>query len=226
MKLILEEHLLHMGDIRGGVTLSEAKVLAGMVVKEQLKSCLEIGVAKGASALTLAQAVSEIGGSLEGIDPWQLEQHDSAALRLLERYGLQSAFVLHPWPTHLVAPKLLEAGRVFDLVFVDGMHNFEFKCLDCFYSDRLLRVGGLLALHDATYQSTKKVARLLLTTGRFTLVNTPELHLPLTMRIARLCSALLKRRSSAWFWPNGSANLLILRKVSKEEVAWNYFQDF
>lgn len=226
MKLYLEDHLSNCGEIRGGITLAEARVLAGFILRERLKSCLEIGVAKGASALTMAQAVSEVGGRLDGIDPWQLVQHESAAINLLDKYGLCDRFVLHSQPSHLIAPQLLETGRMFDLVFVDGMHNFEFKCLDCFYSDRLLRIGGLLALHDATYQSTKKAAKLLLTTARFEVIQTPELHLPVVMRGLRLASALLKGRSNATFWPNGGANLLILRKVSSEEVAWDFFQDF
>jgi predicted O-methyltransferase YrrM len=226
MKLYLEEHLLSTGDIPGAVTLPEGKVLTELVLRNGLKSCLEIGVANGASALALAQAASEIDGMLTGIDPCQLTEHEAAAVKLLERYGLGSRFVLHPQPTHFAGPTLLEAGRRFDLVFVDGMHNFEFKSLDCFYSDRLLRVGGLLALHDATFQSTKKVIKMLMTTGRFEILETPALYLPLWRRIRRLVGALVRGRSYSLFWPNGYANMVVLKKVSEDEVSWDFFQNF
>jgi len=226
MKLHLEKELEARGSIAGAVTIAEAEVLAAFVVSEHLPSCLEIGVANGASALALAQAVSEIGGALEGIDPCQLTEHQSSALKLLEKYRLDSRFTLHPQPTHFVGPKLLEAGKVFDLIFVDGMHNFEFKCLDCFYSDRLLRVNGLLAFHDATFQSTKKVIRMLMTTGRFEIVETPELHLPLFGKLRRLLGASVRRRSYGLYWPNGFANLAVLRKISDKEVSWDFFRNF
>lgn len=226
MKLFLEEHLKNSGDIAGAVTLAEGKVLTELVLRNRLKSCLEIGVANGASALALAQAVSEIDGSLTGIDPCQLTEHQAAAVKLLERFDLKSRFTLHPQPTHFAGPKLLEAGRRFDLVFVDGMHNFEFKSLDCFYSDRLLRIGGLLALHDATFQSTKKVIKLLMTTGRFEIVETPSLHLPLWRRMRRLIGALVRGRSYSLFWPNGYANMVVLKKVSEDEVSWDFFRNF
>jgi len=226
MKLHLENELATREDIPGAVLLVEAKVLAELVVSERLRSCLEIGVANGASALALAQAVSEIDGSLEGIDPCQLNEHGAAAVKLLERFGLASRFLLHPHPTHLIGPKLLEAGRKFDLVFIDGMHNFEFKSLDGFYSDRLLRVGGLLALHDATFQSTKKVIKLLMTTGRFEMVETPSLHLTLGRKMRRLIGAIARGRTYSFFWPNGFANMVVLRKRSEDEVSWDFFRNF
>ena len=226
MKLYLENELAERGGILGGVLLVEAKVLADLVVSERLSSCLEIGVANGASALALDQAVSEIDGSLEGIDPEQLTAHGSAAIKLLGRFGLASRFVLHPQPTHFAGPKLLEAGRKFDLVFIDGMHNFEFKSLDAFYSDRLLRVGGLLALHDATFQSTKKVIKLLMTTGRFEEVETPSLHLSIWSKLRRLVGAIARGRTYCLFWPNGFANLVVLRKRSEGEVPWDFFKNF
>ncbi len=197
-----------------------------LVVSGGLKSCLEIGVANGVSALALAQAASEIDGSLEGIDPCQLTEHGEAALKLLDRYGLGSKFILHPHPTHFAGPKLLEAGKKFDFVFIDGMHNFEFKSLDCFYSDRLLRLGGLLALHDATFQSTKKVIKMQMTTGRFEMVATPSLHQPIWKRIRRAIGAIVRGRAYPFFWPNGFANMVVLRKVSECEVSWDHFQNF
>jgi predicted O-methyltransferase YrrM len=156
---------------------------------------LEIGVAKGGSTVALAQAVKTIGGHLTGIDPCQLEEHGSAAMKLLEKYALLDAFTLIPRPTHLAAPSLIETGTRFDFVFIDGMHSFEYKMLDAFYGDRLLRDGGLLVFHDLVFQSTKKVFRLLETTGRFRPIRTPSLRVTWLRRGRNSVVATLKGRA-------------------------------
>jgi predicted O-methyltransferase YrrM len=210
----------------GAVTLEEARVLADLIIQNRLKSCLEIGVANGGSALAIAQAAESVGGIFEGIDPCQTTEHQDAALKLLNKFGLGGKLKVHTQPTHLAAPKLLEAGRQFDFIFVDGMHCFEFKCLDAFYSDRLLQVGGFLLFHDAYFPSTKKVLRLLQTTGRYQMIPTPTLHVGLRKRLRLIAGALVKMKKFSLSWPNGFSNLYVLRKVSNVEVAWNFYSDF
>jgi predicted O-methyltransferase YrrM len=217
---------LRQNPLRGAVTPEEAETLFRLVLDRECLKCLEIGVANGGSALALAQAVKKIGGTLDGIDPCQLNEHNSAGIELLRRFSLDDVFTLHPQPTHLAAPKLLEAEIVFDLVFIDGMHSFEFKALDAFYADRLLRKGGLLVMHDAGFSSTKKVHRMIETTGRFKIVETPLLHLGLAKKLRRILGALSKRKSYPFRWPNGGANMLVLEKISNKEVAWDFFKNF
>ena len=210
----------------GAVTAGEARVLAALVLNNKCKNCLEIGVANGASALALTQAASRISGHVYGVDPCQLNEHQSAALHLLQRHGLADNFTLLPEPAHLAAPKLLASEVKFDLAFIDGMHCFEFKSLDVFYSDRLLRVGGYLVLHDLGFQSTKKVWRLLRTTGRYRSISTHSLHLSWFWRIRRLAGAILRGKDLWYFWPNGFSNLLVLEKLHDKEVAWDHYQHF
>lgn len=210
----------------GAVTPQEARVIYELIIQHELKSCLEIGVANGGSALAIAQAVGFLKGNFDGIDPCQATEHHDAALKLLQKFGFEGILNVHTEPTHLAAPKLLEAGRQYDFVFVDGMHCFEFKCLDAFYSDRLLKEGGFLLFHDAYFPSTKKVLRLLQTTGRYHLVQTPSLHAGLQKRFRLVAGALVKMQKFPLIWPNGFSNLYVLRKISNNEVAWNFFQDF
>lgn len=96
-----------------------------------------------------------------------------AVEKLPAKYELGATFTLHALPMRVAAPKRLEAGAIFDLVFIDGMHCFEYKSLDEFFGDRLLRLGGYLVFHDAVFPSTRKVLRLLKITGRYVLEQTP-----------------------------------------------------
>jgi predicted O-methyltransferase YrrM len=223
---LFAEDFLKCNNLRGSVTAAEARVLANLVARSRAKICLDIGVANGGSALAMAQYLAEIGGLLHGIDPKQIVEHNHAAEKLLARFGLNQVFKLHAMPTHLAAPKLLEEGVVFDLVFIDGMHCFEYKSIDAFFGDRMLRVGGHLVFHDAMFPSTKKVFRLLNTTGRFVLEQTPELHLNLLARLRRLVGALARGKSYPFMWPNGGANMIVLKKIADTDVAWDFFKDF
>ena len=40
-----------------------------------------------------------------------------------------------------------------DLVYIDGNHNFEYVFTDCFFADKLLRPGGVVAFNDAGWPS-------------------------------------------------------------------------
>ena len=138
-----DEYLL-CNRLHGAVTAAEARVLADLVASSGARICLDIGVANGGSALAMAKSLAAIGGSLHGIDPMQIVEHDRVAEKLLASFGLSHIFKLHAMPTHLAGPKLMEEGVLFDMVFIDGMHCFEYKSIDAFFGDRLLKVGGYL----------------------------------------------------------------------------------
>ncbi len=135
---------MRSNNLPGAVTAAEARVLAGLVASSGARTCLDIGVANGGSALAMAQRLAATGGTLHGIDPMQIVEHNRAAEKLMAKYGWDHVLKLHAMPTHLVGPKLMEEGVVFDLVFIDGMHCFEYKSIVAFFGDRLLRVGGYL----------------------------------------------------------------------------------
>ena len=59
-------------------------------------------------------------------------------------------------------PELLKAGRRIDFAFIDGWHTFDYSFVDFFYTHKMLNVGGLIALYDATIPSVRKLARYIL----------------------------------------------------------------
>ena len=105
---------------------------------------------------------------MTSIDPFQSTQWDNAARSGLNKAGLSCYSRVIEEPSYLALPQLLadvRAGREapFDVVFVDGMHLFDFTLLDIFYADLLLRIGGVLCLDDIRHRGVKPVYDYVLT---------------------------------------------------------------
>lgn len=213
--------------IPGPISVGEAEFLAGLVIETAARRCLEIGVARGISTLALTQAVAQLGGGgLVGVDPHQRSEHGGAALASLAEFGLQEFFSLREGPSHSELPKLLNSGDRFDLVFVDGAHQFNFKFVDFYYADLLLETGGYLVFHDLLLGATKKLYLYIQTLQRYEFIATPQLQPTLTRKFRYLAGAFAKFKPLRTYWPNDFGNLLVLRKTSDEPAPWNLFRDF
>lgn len=212
--------------ISGPVSVAEARLLAGLIIETNARRCLETGVALGVSTLAITQAVSQIGGRHVGVDPFQTSQHGGAALGALAEFGLQDFFSLREGPSHSELPKLFNAGESFDLIFIDGAHQFNFKFIDFYYADLLLELGGCLVFHDLLLPSTKKVFEYIQTLRRYEYLATPQLQPAVTQKLRYLAGAFAKFKPMRTRWPNGFANLLVLQKISDEPAPWNLFWNF
>ena len=145
----------------------ESRHLYHIVRDNGFTRLLEVGMANGMSALSLCQALEDGGASAAGIlislDPFQATQWDNTALAALTRAGLRHRSRLIEEKSYLALPALLrcvEAGDEppFDVIFVDGMHLFDYTLVDLFFADLLLRVGGVLLLDDMKHNGVAPAA--------------------------------------------------------------------
>ncbi len=213
----------HLG---GAISLDEARFLFDLVMDHHLKRTLETGVANGYSTLALTLAASLADGHHIGVDPCQKTDHDEAAIVLLEEFDVVNRFQLLDGPGHIKIPELITQDRQFDLVFIDGMHNFDYKLVDVFFADQVLRPSGFLVLHDLLLPSVKKVYRYIRGNYHYQVVSTPSLQPPLARKMRYLIGAFLKRRSLWHFWPNSYSNLLVLKKLENNDQPWDFYRNF
>jgi predicted O-methyltransferase YrrM len=152
------------GDVRkisAAVGPKESRHLYFTVRDNGLLRALEVGCANGLSALAICQALEDGGApptaQLTSIDPFQTTQWASTALANLARAGLAHRHRLVEEKSYAALPRLLREVRdggapLYDAVFVDGMHLFDYTLVDMFYADLLLRVGGVLLVDDARHR--------------------------------------------------------------------------
>ena len=136
-------------DVDGWLRFEEAKALFNLA---KGKRVLEIGSYCGLSTICLAQSANEV----HSIDPHDgrgtAEPRDTAeSLRLnLWKYGLKDKVNIIKGCFTDEDVRQIENGTAppFDLIFIDGAHDYESVSGDRDRALRMLAPGGLLAFHD------------------------------------------------------------------------------
>lgn len=220
--------------VTGGVTIHEAEVLSRMVRDVDAKCSAETGVAYGMSTLAMCGAQSESKNHLHfGIDPFQYSEHGGSAIVALNKANLEHRFRLLEGPSHLMLPNLMRENIVLDCAFIDGWHTFDYTLIDFFLIDKMLRKGGLLGLHDMDMPSKQKVLKFILTHRDYEVTQEYKIKdKPFYYRLARFTKKSLLSPfalTSKYHWRyqlSTTSSLLILRKKSMYEPAYDFFKSF
>lgn len=116
------------------------------------KDVLEIGAGCGYSS-TLMGTVAK---SVTSIDHHQhIPDGLNKVLAAQQAYGVKCENLVGS--SLEILPKLVQEGRKFDLVFIDGDHSSEGISNDYFYAMQLIRPGGMIAFHDYGEDSCPEV---------------------------------------------------------------------
>jgi predicted O-methyltransferase YrrM len=153
-----------------GMQAREIDVLCRIARDEKCRSILEIGMANGSSTVALLKTLDENGGgTVTSIDPFQNRDEHGVAyaiggqgVRNVAASGLANHHRLIEDYDYIALPGLLSQQTAFDMVFIDGYHSFDYTFLDFFYTDLLLKEGGICAFHDTGWPTVYKVTDFLM----------------------------------------------------------------
>ena len=139
------------------------RVLAGLLAVVRPERSLEVGLALGASALTFAefQRSTKAAPTAQhvAIDPFQDTVWDDCGLLALEQAGLKDyCAVVNDFSASALA-RLVSEGSEFGLIYIDGSHLFEDVFVDIFFCARLVSLGGILLIDDASDPHVSKALR-------------------------------------------------------------------
>lgn len=155
------------------VAANEGKYLYDLIVNNKLKKTMEIGMAYGISALYMAQAHKNLQNPMKShvsVDPYQSTQWKNIAMLNLQRSNLQDFVELREELSYIALPLAVQQKEEYDLVFIDGMHLYDYTLLDFFYADLMLKVGGYMVFDDAHMPSVAKVISYVLTNRSYKLI--------------------------------------------------------
>ena len=214
-------------QVTGAISLLEAACLRELILENDFRICLETGVAYGASTIAICSALSVLekrGSAVKhyGVDPCQFDVYGGAAIAGLKECGLDHILELCEGPSHLMLPKLIERNVRVDFVFIDGMHTFDYTLVDLFLSDKLLRAGGVICIHDMNLPSKQKALRYLMGYRKY--VRLPSVQRPLKKRVgAAFKEALDGSVRSAWSHLGTAELMPVLKKVADYEPPWDFY---
>jgi len=139
----------------------DCDVLRDVIVAEQCRAVIEIGLAYGSSALAIAEGlVTQRHAAVEHliIDPYQ-DHFANAGWSAVRAAGLEGVCTLLAERSQLVLPRLVGDGVVVDAAFVDGSHQFHNVFVDLYYLWELVRPHGLVVLDDYQWPSVSTAVR-------------------------------------------------------------------
>jgi predicted O-methyltransferase YrrM len=146
------------------ISPAEGQCLQRVFSAPDVCKTLEIGCAYGLSSMFICDSVGKKNVPCRHtiIDPYQSSVFSGCGIRNLQEAGLRG-FELLEEPSEIALPRLLASGARFDAALIDGYHTFDQTMVDLYYINRLLRVGGYLALDDCNLPAVNRAVRYLLT---------------------------------------------------------------
>jgi len=178
--------------LRSQITTAEGEFLQSIIKGIQPQVCLEVGLAFGISALFIREALDPRCRYI-AIDPFQHHHWHGIGLTNLRRAGYDVEF--YEEASQATLPRLWANGLTIDFAFIDGMHTFDHALVDFFYIDRMLRVGGVVAIDDANWPSLHKLCRFILTNRAYRVYG----HCRSASRQVRQTARLTARRAALSF---------------------------
>lgn len=144
-------------------TDNNLRILAALMKEQRPARTLEIGLAFGASALTLAAGHRDLGRRPDrqhvAIDPFQSTVWDDLGRMALEAADLDGYVTVYEGFSSQVLPRLVDDEWHCDLAYIDGSHLFEDAFVDFYYISQLLNPRGLVLFDDSADPHVAKVLR-------------------------------------------------------------------
>jgi predicted O-methyltransferase YrrM len=194
---------------------------------------LEIGCAYGLSSLFICDALlGRAGASHMALDPYQTGEWHGVGAANLKRAEIRFASIVER-KSEIGLAELLEHNEgSFDFILIDGLHTFDQTMLDLYYANRLVKVGGYIAVDDCHAPPVAKAVSCL---ERFPcyrkLASCPE-QVTFRRRAKRVIRKLLPVAAAQWLLParvydavytrTMYPSMLVLQKTSADlrDVWW------
>lgn len=156
------------------------------------------------------------------LDPSQSSIWDNVGLYNLEKAGFD--FVRHVAKgSEIALPELFSQGVRVDAAIVDGWHTFDHALVDCFYVNKMLKVGGVMILDDTEWPSINKLIRYLASYPCYEVFGVANMK-----ESARVDFENAKNGSVSWGEadPGVFGTAVALKKVSEDKRSWDWWAEF
>lgn len=212
------------------ISLKESLELYNLLIERKPQQTVEVGFAKGVSALTILSAKKNMeNGMHHVIDPFQ-KGYDYCGLAMVKRLGLERGFTFHEKFPEEVIPSL---DRI-DFAFIDASHIFDLSLMEFVLVDKKLSLNGVIGFHDLWMPSLQKLLRYILKNRNYRVINQRNVDqgrgakglltntLNKSKKLQRYFSSELLEPFSAM----GIPNMVFIEKMGNDTREWTYHAKF
>jgi len=157
--------------LTSAVSPCEGYYLYRLIKLNKFTKILEVGMANGLSSLYMTQALKELDndGKLISIDPFQDTQWHCVGKNHIKKANLENYHELIQEVDYFALPRVLKehGNNSFDLIFIDGMHLFDYTLLDMFYAFMLIKINGVIVIDDIKHFGPAKCEKYFDTNYKF-----------------------------------------------------------
>ncbi len=158
-------------DLDWNVPVEEGNKLQELIEECNATSTLEIGTALGISSIFICEAIAKKPGAKHiTMDPYQDSFFKNNGLYNIEQAGYLDIVEFYNDFSYLVLPELVKKKVKVDFAFIDGYHTYDYAFIDFFFSDILLKAGGIMVIDDTIWTAVKKVAEYIATNRAYKLI--------------------------------------------------------
>jgi predicted O-methyltransferase YrrM len=195
-----------------------ARTLYHVIKNLRPTTALEVGMAFGASSLSILTAMDETGsGRLLSIDPAQMTDWHGVGVESVRRAGLAHRHELVAQADYLALPRLLEQGLQIDFAYIDGWHTFDYVLLDFFYLDKMLRRDGIVAFNDCGWRAVHRALGFVQSHRKYKEL---DVGLPKDFRSEKMLGTLLRRLQGR------TSNDRYFLKLASWEPGFDFYEKF
>ncbi|GAC1683907.1 MAG: hypothetical protein PVS2B2_23020 [Candidatus Acidiferrum sp.] len=160
------------GFLRSAISREEGRFLTGLAAMANVQNTIEVGCAYGVSSIFICSGISaKTKPSHTAIDPFQSTHYQGRGVENVQRAGFPFFEVIER-PSEMVLPDLLSSGKSYDMAFIDGLHTADQTLLDFYYLDRMIPVGGIIAIDDVNARAVNKVVHYISTYPNYRIIGT------------------------------------------------------
>jgi predicted O-methyltransferase YrrM len=227
--------------LHSGISREAGERIASVIRERGYSRTLEIGCAYGLSSLYISKGLSQATHpSHTIIDAFQSGDWHGVGLANLARAGVTIHHLIEK-PSEIALPQMVADGCEFDFIFIDGWHTFDHTLVDFFYSNRLLRVGGVVAIDDFWLAPVNRAVRYAAKYPHYRVLRAAEASPPalrrrvldLTARIVRTVVPQGMRRevfNDTFLHSNAMLGLdmpvIFLEKTAIDARPWDWYSSF
>jgi predicted O-methyltransferase YrrM len=186
--------------LRSAITREEGLFLRTLASRDGVRATIEVGCGNGVSGLHICAGIANKPNARHtAIDPFQNRSFKGRGVANIRRAGIQF-FNLIEQPSEVALPELLNKGEHYDMALIDGLHTADQTMLDFYFLDRMIPIGGIVAIDDVNSPAVNRIVRYVSTYPNYRLIGTGGKR-----GIRRRLINILKQSVSMALWPVGKA---------------------